>query len=88
MCSSPKLIQTKPGRSYSQAMSVEMDQTSYSRMIHQANDAYEKRHPEKLDEPVKLKAKEKLIAKPVSYWLTKASLTELAQLLARNITIS
>ena len=69
---------------------MEMDQASYSRMIQQANSAYEKRHPESIDEPVRIRKKVKTIPIPrsLSYWLTKASLTELGQLLARNISIN
>lgn len=91
MCSTPKLKKTKQSKSYQGALSVEMDQSSYARMIRQANDAYEKRHPDSVDKPVIIrnkKLKSQTISKPLSYWFTQASMTELRQLISRRITIN
>jgi len=90
MCSTPKPRQTKQIRTYQNAISADMDQSSYSRMIRQASAAYEKRHPETAMVHRTLKQnKNRLIqsSKSFKHWLTEANLKRLAQLLTKKITI-
>ena len=92
MCSTPKLKPVKQTKNYQKTLSMDMDQASYSRMIRLANAAYEKRHPESFDKPVRTRKNKKIrptfSSKPLSYWLTKANMTELRYLLSNYISIN
>ena len=90
MCSTPKPKQTRQIRTYQNAISADMDQNSYSRMIRQANEAYEKRYPETeiaTPSPRQKQNKPAFSSKSFKYWFTQAMLKELAQLLTEKITV-
>lgn len=82
----------KQKRVVSTAFSQDMDQSSYSKMIHQANDAYEKRHPESFNKPLSTRKikKQKLTisSKPFVYWITQANMTEIKSLLSNYISVN
>lgn len=88
MCSTPKPRQKPVKKSLDSSLSIQMGQSAYSKMIKQANLAYESRYPESTDsientEP----ARQKLVTKTKhwSYWLTRASLTEISRRLLMQI---
>jgi len=92
MCSTPKAKKTKTGNHLSVSLSADMDQPSYSRMIQQANAAYEKRHPESTDLSLphvdKTTLSKRSAPRSLRYWLTEARISELKQLLIRHISIN
>lgn len=90
MCSTPKLRPVKQKRAVSSSFSQDMDQSSYSKMIHQANAAYEKRHPESFHKPLFTKKinKRTISSKPFLYWITQANMTEIKSLLSNYISVN
>ena len=91
-CSTPKLKPLKQKRAMPTAFSQDMDQSSYSKMIHQANTAYEKRHPESFNKllPANKRKKQKLTisSKPFLYWVTQSNMTEIKSLLSNYISVN
>lgn len=82
----------KQKRAIPTAYSQGMDQSSYSKMIHQANAAYEKRHPESLNKPLSSNRRKKqkltVSSKPFLYWITQANMTEIKSLLSNYISVN
>lgn len=92
MCSTPKLKPVKAKRTNANNIYQGMDQSSYSKMIKQASAAYEKKHPESLNQitPLRKNKKTKLLvsSKPLLYWLTQADMSELRRLMSQYISIN
>lgn len=91
MCSTPRPKKSTVKRIYDNAIAHDMDQAAYSKMIQQANKAYEDRHPESTELLIstnRMVTQLDTEKKGFMYWLTQASLKELTCFISRHISFN